>query len=93
MIDGVASFLVRYRGLDELDSRILLARVDGDEFFIVTPGADVYIENLAPGSKEIQIFFRRPRDKSLPFGLDRPGVYDFAERPGDGQLDLLIAEA
>lgn len=85
--------LVRYRGNDERHARILLAHVDAGEWLIVTPDADVYIEDLSTSSNEIHSWVRRPRDGSLPFGLDGAGIYDFGDRPTPEQLDLLVADA
>lgn len=85
--------LVRYHGSEERHARIVLAHVDGGEFYIVTPDANVYIEDLSGTSKEVQSWIRRPRDGSLPFGLDGSEVYDFGERPNQAQLDLLVEGA
>lgn len=85
--------LVRYHGSAERHARILLAHVDKNEFFIVTPDADVYIEDLGASSKEVESWVRRPRGGSLPYGLDASEVYDFGERPNEAQLALLVQDA
>lgn len=71
----------------------MLSHLDGDEYYIVPPDADVYVENLGPSSKDIENWIRRPKDGSLLFGLDAAEVYDFSEHPSEAQLDLLVEEA
>ena len=85
--------LVQYVASKEWHARYLLAHIFEDEWLIVTPDADRYVEDL--GAKSAEIAHRRNRgaDVVVPFGVDPRKVYDFNPQPSKAQIDALVAES
>ena len=82
---------VKFYGHPEYHARIVLAPVADAEHVILTPDGDIYIENYADDSVDVEEVRLRPPGL-LPFGLQAAACYDFAVPPTPAQLDVLVRE-
>ena len=92
---------LRYHGdPGVIHTRLLVGQVQGDEWVIVTPDHDVYVEELARHNPDIQYMWHSP-DGRLARGVPRNQVYGFAPmtaaqyaavmRAGRAEFDAEIA--
>ena len=58
-------------------TRLALALVEQDDWVILTPDYDMYVETLSAGNPDLQNFWVGPADGTLPAGVPAGSVYGF----------------
>lgn len=59
-----------------IHTRLALDHVEGNEWVVVTPDADMYVEELSPANSDFSRFFHMP-DGNLPPRIPRNQIYAF----------------
>ena len=95
-----SELLVRYAGVVPVEhhARIVLAPIGGDgvihdHYFILNPDGDQYGEDYGTGNRDVHSTAVRPADRSVPPGIPRASVYDFAALPSDAELKAMMDSA
>ena len=85
--------LLRYQDpTPEWHARLLLFNIVGDEWVVVTPTADMFVEQVSNANRDLQSWRVRPADRSIPFGVNPAEVFDFQPAPTGIALHHLLAE-
>lgn len=75
LVNRVALLEYDVGGRRVIHERLILAHFSGDEYAIVTPDRDVYIEEMAVTNSELRSFRLRPGPGVLPPGVNAADVY------------------
>ena len=81
--------LLDYGGDGIWHERLILAHVEGDEFYVCSPDFDLFIEELSRRNQDLEGLRVVPRGGGLPPGLVRDAIYGFAGLTDDARRDLL----
>ena len=75
LVDGIALLEYDVGGRRGIHERLILQHLSGDEYAVLTPDGDVYIEEMAVTNSELRSFRVRPAPEILPPGVNPADVY------------------
>ena len=84
--------LLLYQGEQRFHARLLLHRLRGSEWIIVTPDYDVYVEDISAGNPDLDAVRVANVDGSAPIGLRDRDIYHFNPMPDAARVRRLIDE-